>query len=163
MVSFTRSLVLPEGVDRDPAFHGRRPGPALGSHDFAASAMTELKRDGGVDSYLTGETADSERDGQADAENVDDDADEHHFYGKGEFCGCGELYDDAIHEEVDGDAVKDTGQDGLIEQERHDPAGEEENCSSSEGDDEMQCETEERGRDAAGKSARAEDTAGDSL
>src|SRR6267154_5773964 len=62
--SFTRSLVLPEGVDRDLAFHGRRPGQPRGSHDFAASAMTELKRDGVVDLYLTGETADTERDGK---------------------------------------------------------------------------------------------------
>ena len=66
--------------------------------------------------YLTGVTANAERDGNADAEDVDDDPDKHHFYGKGEFCGCGELYDDAIHEEVDGDAVKDAGHDGVVEQ-----------------------------------------------
>ena len=95
--------------------------------------------------YLTGVAADVERDRNADAEDVDDHADEHHFYGKGKFCGCGESYDDAIHEEVHGNAVKDAGQDSVIEQKWHDAAGEEENSGGSEGDDEMQCEAEECG------------------
>jgi hypothetical protein len=62
-----------------------------------------------------GVLADGERDGNADVEDVDDDADEHHFHGEGIFCGCGELHYDAIHEEVDCDAVEDAGCDALIE------------------------------------------------
>src|SRR6267154_3669569 len=113
--------------------------------------MFRGKCDAGVETrqhpelYLTGVTANAERDGNADAEDVDDDPDEHHFYGKGEFCGRGESYYDATHEEVDGDAVKDAGHDGVIEQQGHDAAGEEDNCCGSEGDDEVQCEAEERG------------------
>jgi hypothetical protein len=55
------------------------------------------------------------------------------------------LHYDAIHEEVDGDAVKDARHGGVIEQQGHDAASEEENCCGSEGDDEVQCEAEERG------------------
>jgi hypothetical protein len=107
-------------------------------HLFANSGSKAVRE-------LAGVAADVERDGNADAEDVDDDTYDHHFYGKGEFCGCGELYDDAIHEEVDGNAVKDAGQGGVSEQKWHDAACEEENCGGSEGDDEMQCEAEECG------------------
>ena len=107
-------------------------------HLFANSGSKAVRE-------LAGVAADVERDGNADAEDVDDDTYDHHFYGKGEFCGCGELYDDAIHEEVDGNTVKDAGQGGVSEQKWHDAACEEENCGGSEGDDEMQCEAEQCG------------------
>jgi hypothetical protein len=75
---------------------------------------------------LLGVFADVQGNGDANAENVNDHADEHGLYREGVFCGSGQGNYNPIHEKVDGDSVQDAGQDGMINQEADEPAGQEE-------------------------------------
>ena len=94
---------------------------------------------------------------------MNDDADEHRFKGVLEAGGMGERNDDAAHEEIDGDAVKDAGDDGFLGEKAEAAAGEEEDGGGAESDDEMQEQAEERGGYAAIVSLGSENSGGDSL
>jgi len=110
-----------------------------------------------------GEAADGERDGEADAEDVDDHADDHHLKREGVLCGGRERDDDAVHEEVDGDAVEGAGKNGVLQQEGKGAAGEIEDGASREGDEEVAEKAKSCGREAAVVAAGAEEAGGNSL
>jgi len=75
---------------------------------------------------LSGVFADIQRNGDADAEDVNDHADKHGFYREGVFGGSRQGNYNPIHEKVDGDSVQDAGQDCMISQEAEEPAAQEE-------------------------------------
>ena len=86
---------------------------------------------------LSGVFADVQGNGDANAENVNDHADEHGLYREGVFCGSGQGNYNPIHEEVDRDSVQDAGQDGMINQEADEPAGQEEDSGCAECNNEV--------------------------
>src|SRR6266849_4520436 len=81
-------------------------------------------------------------DGEADAEDVDDHANNHHLEGKGIFCGEGKRHDDAIHEEVDAHSVDSAGNDRVLYKERYATARGKVDCSRRKRDDEVVDEPE---------------------
>jgi len=88
---------------------------------------------------------------------VDDYADDHHFEGEGSLGGVGERNDDAIHEEIDGDAVEYAPEDGLVQKKWEGAREEEEGCGGAEGDDVMAEKADGGGGEAAGVGIRSEE------
>ena len=94
---------------------------------------------------------------------MDNDADDHHLERERVLCGGGERYDDAIHEEVDGDAVERAGENGVLKEKGKPAACEIEDDAGGEGDEEVAQKAESCGGEAAVVAARAKDAGGDSL
>jgi len=74
-----------------------------------------------------------------------------------------EWNDNPVHDEVDGDAVEEAGDDGATGEEAQFSAGQKEYCGGAEGDEEMKRETERGGRRTAPKRSFAQQAARDPL
>lgn len=77
--------------------------------------------------------------------------------------GAGKWHNDAIHEEVNDDAIQRTRKHGVLNEEAHSAADRKEHTSCRECDREMAEQTEKRGRESAGKGSWPQQSAGDAL
>ena len=88
---------------------------------------------------------------------MDDYTDDHHFEREGSFGCVGEWDDDAIHEEIDGDAVERAPEDGLAQKEWEGAREEEENRGGAESDDVMAEEADGGSGQSAGVGIASEE------
>lgn len=94
---------------------------------------------------------------------MDDDADDHHLEGKRVFGGGGKRNDDAVHEEVDGDAIEDARENGVLKKKGKPAAGEIEDDAGRKGDEEVAEKAKGGGGEAAVIAARAKNAGSNSL
>lgn len=109
------------------------------------------------------EVARSECDGEAYGEDVDRDADEHELERERAWADGRERHHHVLHKEVHGDAVQDSARDGVLDEERHEAARDDERRRGAVRDYEVAEEAQSRGGESAFAGALAEDAAGDSL
>lgn len=90
-------------------------------------------------------------------------ADDHHPKRKRIFPCRREWYDDAIHEEVDRDAIQNPGKNSVPKEEVNPAARREVNSSSAKGDEKVTEKTEQSGRKPALEGPRTQQSGGDPL